>query len=320
MALDLSDDENITVPKPAAEAKVEKKTQPGRGEFIKFQQPRKELQKEEENLKQKKKGPPGSRGSQQQPDVAHPGERSKIGLKKEEHVDARKPAADGEARRGRQFDRHSGTGRGKEIKKAGGGGHNWGKAGDEAPAPSATPDVEGAAAAEEAPVVEEDPSLTLEEYQKLQAQKRSGAAFEQKEARKVSTEVTGTVYKKDEDVGEGDYIKLGNDEHDLKKKPGHFKSKATKQVFEIDFKVRDTPQEAPRRGRPEGRSEGPSRSAPREEGSRPARGGAPRGRGGRGAPAGGAGRPAAAGPRAPAGTGRIDTADQSAFPKLGGSA
>jgi len=32
---------------------------------------------------------------------------------------------------GRQFDRHSGTGRGKEIKKDGAGAHNWGKAGKE---------------------------------------------------------------------------------------------------------------------------------------------------------------------------------------------
>jgi len=319
MVLDLSDDENITVVKPvAAEAKPEKKHHvPPRGDAVKPHQPRKELLKEEEDLKQKKKGPPGARGAQPQPDVAHPGERSKIGLKKEEHVNTHKPSADGEARRGRQFDRHSGTGRGREMKKAGGGGHNWGKAGEETPAPAATPEATGTEAPkeEEAPVVvEEDPSLTLEEYEKLRAQKRSGEAFETKQVRKVTTEVTGTIYKKDEDVGEGDYIKLGSDEQDLKKKPGHFKNK-TKQVFEIDFKVRETPQEPPRRGRPEG---GPSRSAPRPEGSsRPSRGtGAPRGRGG---PAGG--RSAAGVSRgAPGAAGRIDTADQSAFPKLGGSA
>lgn len=34
---------------------------------------------------------------------------------------------------GRQFDRHSGTGRGKEIKKEGGGGHNWGRPVNEKP-------------------------------------------------------------------------------------------------------------------------------------------------------------------------------------------
>jgi plasminogen activator inhibitor 1 RNA-binding protein len=312
MALDLSDDENITVAKaaPAPASKPEKK-QPSRvtGDAAKTHQPRKELEKEAENLQQKKKHP-GYRGAQPQPDnVAHPGERSKIGLKKEEHVNTHKQA-EGEPRRGRQFERHSGTGRGKEIKKGGGGGHNWGKAGEEVPAPAATPDAENAAA-EEAPVVEEDPSLTLEEYEKLRAQKRSGEAFQAKEARKVTTQVTGTVYKKDEETGEGDYIKLGgNDEPDAKKKPAHVK-KEQKKVFEIDFKVRDSSAEAPRPRRPEG-SRGPSRSSPREEGaaSRPHGGGAPRGPR-TGAPRTGA--PAAAG-------GRIDTADVSAFPKLGGSA
>jgi len=311
MALDLSDDEGITVVKaaPAPASKPEKKQQSKTsGEAPK---PRKELEKEAENLQQKKKHP-GYRGAQPQPDnVAHPGERSKIGLKKEEHVNTHKQT-EGEPRRGRQFERHSGTGRGKEIKKGGGGGHNWGKAGEEVPAPAATPDVAENAAAEEAPVVEEDPSLTLEEYEKLRAQKRSGEAFQAKEARKVTTQVTGTVYKKDEEAGEGDYIKLGgNDEPDAKKKPAHVKKE--KKVFEIDFKVRDSSAEDPRPRRPEG-SRGPSRSSPREEGaaSRPRGGGAPRGAR-TGAPRTGAPAAAAAG-------GRIDTADVSAFPKLGGSA
>jgi len=233
--------------------------------------------------------------------------------------------ADGE-RRGRQFERHSGTGRGREIKKGGAGGRNWGKPGDEvAPLPSTTPEPAAAEAAaaekgEEPPVEPEDPSLTLEEYEKQRAAKRVGEAFQEKEARKVTGSIEGKIYKKGDDEGEGVYIQLG-EEHDMKKKPGHFKSKQ-KQIFEVDFKVRETTAEpAPRRGRPDGgapRGGGSFRGGrepreprePREDGGNPRpRGGgfAPRGRGrGSGAPS--------------AGAGRIDTADQSAFPKLGGSA
>lgn len=329
MALDLSDDENITVVKPA-EAKVEKKAtnkmQTGNAHIT--NKPRKELQAEEEALKQKKKYPV-HRGTQSQPaDVTHPGERTKIGLKKEPHVDTHKQPADGGERRGREYERRSGTGRGKEIKKGGGGGHNWGKAGEDVPAPAATPDVAAAEAAAEEPVVEEDPSLTLEEYEKQKALKRSGEAFELKEARKVSAEIKGTVYKKDEDAGEGNYIKLG-EEHDIKKKPAAFKHKE-KKVFEIEYKVRDT--SAPERessfggarrggdrdgnrgGAPRGagssRSDRPARAEGGEGSSRPSRGGPARGGfAPRARPTSG-GAPAAAG-------GRIDTADQSAFPKLG---
>jgi len=371
-ALDFSDDENITVVKPAEGAKPEKKQHIAPNRDSKPHLPRKEMEAQEEAIKdlsKKKTHPQGQRGNQPQPEVTHPGEKAKLGLKKEQRPDTHKQPADSE-RRGRQFERHSGTGRGREIKKGGGGGRNWGKPGDEqAPLPTTTPDVaEGAEAApsgeaaEQPPVVEEDPSITLEEYERLKASKRVGEAFQEKEARKVTASIEGKVYKKDEQDGEGVYIKLGEDEPDLKKKPGHLKNKQ-KQVFEVDFKVRDTSAEAPpRRGRPEGsrgegraegsrggegrgefrgegrgefrgegRGEGRGPRPPREEGGnprppreegfnpRPRGGGAPRG----GAP-GGRGRGAPAGPtgRAPAGAsaGRIDTADQSAFPKLGGSA
>lgn len=343
-ALDFSDDENITVVKPA-EAKAEKKIPAGKDTSQKHNPPRKELQAQEAVIRQTGVNKPrtgGQRGSVPQPEVAHPGERSKSGVAKEHKPDTHKQPAEGE-RRGRQFDRHSGTGRGREVKKGGAGGRNWGKPGDEqAPLPPATPDAEGAAPGEAEvaqPPVEEDPSLTLEEYEKLKAAKRVGAAFEEKEARKVSAPIEGKVYKKDEQEGEGVYIKLGEDDNDLKKKPGHFKSKQ-KQVFEVDLKVRDSSAAeapAPRRGgRPEfGRGGGAPRGdrPPREDrpardsaprGDRPPRGeGAPRGdrppRSEGGAPRGGSAAPRRGG--APAGaTGRIDTADQSAFPKLGGSA
>lgn len=92
----------------------------------------------------------------------------------------RKPRAEGEGdapRRGRAFDRHSGTGRNDTEKKQGAGRHNWGKSTDNADATVAADakvegaTVEGAAAAEAKVEVavepkEEDKSLTLAEYEK----------------------------------------------------------------------------------------------------------------------------------------------------------
>ena len=262
------------------------------------------MQKQEEDLKQrpKKSAGQGQRGNQTQPDVAHPGERSKIGLKKDPHVHTHTQPAEGE-RRGRQFERHSGTGRGREIKKGGAGGRNWGKPGDEAaPLPTTTPEPTEVPADEEPAPVEEDPSLTLEQYEALKAAKRSGEAFQQKEARKVTSTIEGKAYKKGEDDGDDVYIKLGEDQE--KKKSAHTKQQKAKQVFEIDFNFRDASADAPpRRGRSEGGRGGGSFRGSRDDSRR---GGAPRG--GRG------GRPA------PGGAGSINTADQSAFPKLGGSA
>lgn len=101
--------------------------------------------------------------------------------------------------RGREFDRISGTGRGKEVSKGGAGGHNWGSADEEArkaehgevAAEEAAPAVEGeekpegaAAAATEgaaeapAPVVEEvDTSKTFDEVIAEREAKRTGALF-----------------------------------------------------------------------------------------------------------------------------------------------
>jgi len=312
LALDLSDDENITVAKPqeSAAAKPDnKKTTHPRGVDAPQHKPRKELKKEEADLMQKKKHP-AVRGVGPQPEVTIPQERSKMGIKKEEHVHTHKKNNEG---RGRQFDRHSGTGRGRETKKGGAGGHNWGKAVEDTPAPAQTPDLaEATDVKEEVPVVEVDPNLSLEEYEKQQMLKRSGAAFQTKEARKVTSDVVGVVYKKSEEEGEGDYIKLSEDHH-LKKHPGHFKNK-TKNFLEIDFKVRDTSvPEAPRGPRRDGGNREPREggggsgafrgSSRGGRGGGPTRGGGPA-RGGRGGFRGGS-------------SGQINTADQSAFPKLG---
>lgn len=87
--------------------------------------------------------------------------------------------------RQREFDRHSGTGRDKSIKKDGAGGRNWGKAGEGSEMVGAP--TEDAAPAEEAePVVEEpDNSMTMEEYT-ASLKKPTGANFKPLAVRKVT--------------------------------------------------------------------------------------------------------------------------------------
>ncbi|KAH9254621.1 hypothetical protein BASA81_007378 [Batrachochytrium salamandrivorans] len=283
-ALDLSDDENITVVKPVA---APAQTKPATGSAAPGK-PRKELQKEEAALQQKKKS--GARNNRPQPDVAHPGERSKIGLAKEEHVKTNKrvDAAGTDARGARTFDRHSGTGRGREVRKAGAGARNWGKPGDEAAAVA----KEGESAAAEEPVVEEEPQFTLADFEAQKLAKRSGAAFAEKQVRKVAAADNLTVLKKEEDAN---YIKLGAES--AAKKPQAKETK--KKVFEAEFNFAREPEQS---SRPFNADRPPRRDA----GARPPRDGARAPRAEAGAP-----RPARVN-QAP-----IDTADQSAFPKLG---
>ena len=80
-----------------------------------------------------------------------------------------------------------------------GGAHNWGKPEDqvklqaevEGVAPAASPAPEDAA--EETPAVQEEPQLTLDEFQAQQAAKRVGPAFAEKQVRQIKAEVVGKV-------------------------------------------------------------------------------------------------------------------------------
>jgi hypothetical protein len=100
------------------------------------------------------------------------------------------------APRGREHDRHvSGTGRGKEMKKGGAGGANWGSAAAEThvhhvaeseaevaavaaeAAVEGLPSHGGAAGEEAAAAPEPDNSITFEEYQAKLAEARKGEAF-----------------------------------------------------------------------------------------------------------------------------------------------
>jgi plasminogen activator inhibitor 1 RNA-binding protein len=134
----------------------------------------------------------------------------------------RAPARDGK----RAYDRRSGTGRGKEIKKGGGGAHNWGNDKDEArrnqgtvdeekvddaaaatttdPAASAEEGGEGApvvtteGAVEEAVVAApepepEDKTISYAEYMAAQAQKKKDAEAAAAPAREVENEFKGKM-------------------------------------------------------------------------------------------------------------------------------
>jgi plasminogen activator inhibitor 1 RNA-binding protein len=148
----------------------------------------------------------------------------------------RAPARDGK----RAYDRRSGTGRGKEIKKGGGGARNWGNDKAEAKKMEGKVDeeevkedkpAEGESPAEETPVAPEpepepkpqDNTMTLAEYM---------ASKEKKDAtsdREVENEFQGKTAAKKVEV---DFLVLGEGKSKKKKK-----GKDTKQAVEVGFRV-----------------------------------------------------------------------------------
>jgi hypothetical protein len=93
---------------------------------------------------------------------------------------------------GREYPRRSGTGRGRENAKSGAGKFNWGKDDAQPPAEGAEP-VDGAEVApapvEAAePVEEEEETMSLEEYEKAQADKLDALNLNKKEERVVEAD------------------------------------------------------------------------------------------------------------------------------------
>eukprot|EP00924_Labyrinthula_sp_SR-Ha-C_P016650 snap_masked-scaffold_6-processed-gene-10.34-mRNA-1 protein AED:0.29 eAED:1.00 QI:0/-1/0/1/-1/1/1/0/276 len=133
----------------------------------------------------------------------------------------------------RQYDRRSGTGRGKEGKKQGGGRHNWGKQEEQEPIPEEEPKEETEENKEdgeegEGEETKEEPekkTLTLEEFtkQKEEEKKSYGAGFEELEEFQVD-EVQGKEYVKVEK--DEDFLSGSNIERKTKTKKG--KAKAEK--------------------------------------------------------------------------------------------
>lgn len=240
---------------------------------------------------------------------------------------SRQPARDGK----RTHDRRSGTGRGREGKKGGGGGHNWGsnqndakkaegpvKEGEEA---ANTPEAEEATETEDvekteeaAPEPVEDKTMSYEDYLAQKARPDS-QAFKQLESREVDNEFAGKAAAKKEE-GEG-FMQMGGGKQLKKKGTG----KKEKETLVLDFKIkkeggddrRDGRRDGDRRdgGRRDGGgrrdSGGRNRDGRRDgggrdrDGRRDNRGGNRSGGGGRGG--GGRGK-------------RIDTNDANAFPSL----
>lgn len=167
--------------------------------------------------------------------------------------------ANGAPPRKREFDRHSGTGRGREISKDGGGGHNWGN--EKAEAHNAEklneipPDIieeeqgkaDASAAWEadakpeeavvEAPVPEPEPeTFTLDEFLAKREQARTNAAlFGAVSERTVNTEeYAGLKTKEEEEVT---FMALGGAKGSKAKKTDQRSSAVkTNQVVELGFK------------------------------------------------------------------------------------
>jgi len=196
----------------------------------------------------------------------------------------------------REFDRHSGTGRGArsdghEEKKGGHGKGNWGGKGDavgeegEDAAPvELTEEEKAAKEAAEEERRKEAAAMTLEEYQKKQAAAAAEKAKEAKEERKAEAiDMKGLKIKSDPD--DVDEIRIGDSSGGKKKD----KSKKTKELFtDVNFTTPPIETSSPSGGRGGGRG---------------GRGGGPRAGGGRGR---GGGAAAA----------NLNLADDSSFPTL----
>eukprot|EP00804_Cyclotella_cryptica_P007548 CCRYP_010631-RA/>CCRYP_010631-RA protein AED:0.05 eAED:0.05 QI:4427/1/1/1/0.66/0.5/4/256/290 len=232
---------------------------------------------------------------------------------------SRPPAREGK----RTFDRRSGTGRGREISKGGGGGHNWGsdkndakkaegpvtEGEEEAAAVVVTAEENGAdatdndkeeedaaAAVEEVKEPEpEDKTLSYEEYLAIKSRPDS-AAFKPLEERTVENEFAGkSVTRKETE----DFLVMGGGKQPKKKGQ---KKEEKKEKLILDFKVKSAISEdrGPRR---DGRRDGEGRGGGGRDGRRDGRRDRGRGGGGGRSGRGGGGR-------------GLDASDPNAFPSL----
>jgi plasminogen activator inhibitor 1 RNA-binding protein len=196
----------------------------------------------------------------------------------------------------RTYDRRSGTGRGKEIKKGGGGGRNWGSDKNEArknegPVDESAPVVpaeeaevtENEPIAEEPVVVEqqeeeEDKTMTMEEYLALKAGKVAGENLfgSKKEKTIEDNEFAG---KEAHVVVEEDFLVMGTGKKTRKRV-----NKKEVQKLDVNFRVASSNGPRPRRdddkrGEGRGGGRGDRRRGDRRGGGRGE--GRGRGRGGR---------------------------------------
>ncbi|OQR87921.1 hypothetical protein ACHHYP_07955 [Achlya hypogyna] len=177
--------------------------------------------------------------------------------------------------RKRNFDRRSGTGRGKEVSKSGGGGHNWGNEADKTELAAEAEIQEGVVAEEgateevaEVAVEEEVKTLTLDEYLAQKKQSRTSTElFGEVEVRAVANEFSDAALVT-KDGKTPDFIEASYEKVFTKKTSGRKKTLLT----DVGFSV--APVSAPREEREGGRGGRGGRGAPRE-GGRGGRGAAP---------------------------------------------
>ena len=143
----------------------------------------------------------------------------------------RAPARDGK----RAYDRRSGTGRGKEIKKEGGGARNWGNDKTEAKKMEGKideeavekPTEEAEVVVEEPEVVEPEPepdnTMTLAEYMAAKQQKK------EEKVREVDNEFAGKAAAK---KVEEDFLVMGEEKSKKKKQ-----AKDNKVTLDVNFRV-----------------------------------------------------------------------------------
>lgn len=183
----------------------------------------------------------------------------------------------------RTYDRRSGTGRGKEIKKGGGGGHNWGSDKNEArknegPVDDKNPsaDADEEVVNEEVVIPEpepepEDNTMTMEEFLAVKSSKAAGEdLFGSKDERALEDEFSGK--KTHTVVTDENFLVMGSGKS-LRKK----NNKKEVQKLDINFKFVSTNDSRPRREESDGR-----RGGGRGRGRHNDRRGGGRGRGGRG--------------------------------------
>lgn len=212
----------------------------------------------------------------------------------------RPPARDGK----RTYDRRSGTGRGREIKKGGGGGHNWGsdqndakkaegpvtEGNEEANTPEGAPAAaDGAAgeekaadAGEEAVVKEpepepepEDNTMSYDEYLASKARPDS-EAFASLSIREVDNEFAGKAAAAPKKEAEVAFLQMGGKKGPRKKGSG----KKEKTTLVVDFKVKSATGEDRGGDRGGGRRDGGDRGGRRDGGGGGDRGGRRDGGGG----------------------------------------
>lgn len=187
----------------------------------------------------------------------------------------------------RTYDRRSGTGRGREIKKGGGGGHNWGNDKNEArknegpvdenaPVEVATDAVEEEVEKVPDPEPEpEDNTMTMEDYLAAKSGKAAGDdLFGAKKERSVD-EAAGEFAGKEAHVAvQEDFVVMGSGKS-LRKK----NEKKAAQTLDLNFRVKSASDPRPRRDDRNGDRRGGRGGRGDRRGGRGGRGG---GRGGRG--------------------------------------